>query len=128
MVSIPCCAHVALAQDRFHNAAEPTHRAAVPMLSDRGALDAVQRRNPALVETTLSREVGSHGRQQRVEIVRARLRKHHDAEAIPDWGGQRIRAVGGGDVGDLGQIEGRLQCGIRVAGIGLGLEKAEYTS
>lgn len=53
------------------------------------------------------------------------LRKGDNAKAVADRGGQRIEAVGGGDVRDLAEIDGHLQGRIRVTHTGLRLEESE---
>jgi hypothetical protein len=63
--------------------------------------------------------------------VARRLRIHHlareydHAHPVADRARKWIQTVGRRHVGDLGQIEIRLQRGIRITGTGLGLKKAE---
>jgi hypothetical protein len=52
-------------------------------------------------------------------------REYDHAHPVADRARKRIQTVGRRHVGDLGQIEIRLQRGIRITGTGLGLKKAE---
>src|SRR5258708_7088966 len=123
--SVPRGAHVALSQDGLDDTAQAAHRAAAPVARDSGMLGAIERRHPALVKTAFPGEVRNHGGQERIEIVSARLRKGHDAHPVADRARQWIQAVGRRHVGDLRQIEVRLQRRIRITDTGLGLKKAE---
>ena len=61
-------------------------------------------------------EVRNHGRQQRVEIVWRRASERSRRASGRGSARQRVQAVGGRHVGDLGQIEIGLQRRIRVTG------------
>src|SRR5258708_5789535 len=123
--SVPRGADVAPSQDGLDHTAQAAHRAAAPMARDSGMLGAIERRHPALVKTAFPGEVGNHGGQMRIAILSNWARKGHEPHPVADRAGQWIQAVGRRHVGDLRQIEVRLQRGIRVTDTGLGLKKAE---
>lgn len=54
---------------------EAADRTAPPVRGDGVALDAIEGKDPAPVETALVGEIGGHGRQQRVEVGGGRLRE-----------------------------------------------------
>ncbi len=122
---IPRRVDVALAQHGLDDAAQAAHRPTAPVPGDGGVLGAIERWHPVLIEAAFPGEVGHHGRQKRIEIAGGRFRERQDAKAVADRRGQRIEAIGGRDVGNLGQVERGLQGGVGVANAGFGLEEAE---
>jgi hypothetical protein len=56
-------------------------------------LGPVETKYSALVDPAFAGEVRHHGRQERIAIVSARLRKCHDAEAIADRARRRIQVL-----------------------------------
>src|SRR5258708_5439308 len=82
--SVPRCAQVAFAQDGFDDPAQASYRAAAPVPRDRGMFGTVERRHPDRIKAALSGEVGDDGRQERIQMGRARLRKLDHAKAVAD--------------------------------------------
>jgi hypothetical protein len=90
---------VALPQDGFDDTAQSADGATAPMHGNDGVFEALERFDPAAFEVALG---GDDSGRQRVDVVLPGLQKGGNAKAVAGWRGQRIEAVGGGDVADVG--------------------------
>ena len=103
------------------------HGAAAPLFGDNVALPPYQTGHPPGVEAALASDIDKDRRQERVEVIGARLRKRHDAESVKQGGRQRRQIVGGRDIADVREVEFGLKRGIRIVSRCFRLQEAQET-
>src|ERR1039458_7989990 len=81
------------AQHDFDDAAQPPHRAAMPVSRYGVAFEAVQRFNPLIAKTALGGEIGDHRRQESLQMFRPRLWEADDPKPIAQRAGQGVECV-----------------------------------